>query len=82
MIRSKVFQATCHWKKLKRRSITVIRSKVFQAWLLFFVMTVALFGFAAIFSHSSRPWLGPWLLAGCGWQPLVLFIYAVWISTR
>lgn len=60
----------------------MIRSKVFQAWLLFFAMTVALFGFAAIFSHSSRPWLGTWLLVSCGWQPLVLFIYAVWVTVH
>lgn len=43
----------------------MIRSKVFQAWLGFFAMLVVLFGFAAIFSYSSRPLLGPLLLVSC-----------------
>lgn len=43
-------------------------------------MLVVLFVFAAIFSYSSRPLLGPLFLVSCGWCPLIGFAYAVWIS--
>lgn len=58
----------------------MFRSKVFQVWLGFFAMLVVLFGFAAIFSYSSRPLLGPLFLVSCGWCPLIGFAYAVWTS--
>lgn len=60
----------------------MVRSKVFQSWLVFFAMLVVLFGFAAIFSYSSRPALGLWLLMSCWWCPLVIFVYAVCTSVR
>lgn len=58
----------------------MIRSKVFQAWLGFFTILVTLFGCATIFSYSIRPALGLWLLMVCWWCPLVILVYAVWIS--